>query len=175
MILSLLFALGLVASLWLYFIRLDIMNFKKNQNDLETPLPGRPARRTIGRINDDIAKGIMTIFAGYIVFALMLYGALNFADLLPINTLAMLACLGMGAAVFIMSPSNRQLHAYAALGHIAVIHLVTSLAAFIGFVAVFYKDYLKMEEMGALTFMVIGAMLVFSRKMRDNRTKREGR
>lgn len=165
MILSLIFSFVMFASLWPYFMALGIFDFKKNSNEMETPLPGRPARRTVGRINDDMTKGIFAIFAGYIVFAGVFYGTINFSSLLPNMILSIACIIGVMVAIFMMTPSNRQCHAYSNLGHIVVIHLVCSISAFIVFSTFFYDDYLTINEMIALSVIILGSMLTFSRKV----------
>jgi hypothetical protein len=165
MILSVVFSLLLVCSLWPYLAMLSIINLKKHRNEMETPLPGRPARRTIGRINDDMSRGILSIYAGYIVFTVAFYGTLNFSGLVSDTTLMGVCIVALAVVMFIVSPYNRQCHAYANLGHIIVIHLVTSLSAMIGFMALFYGAYADFAMMGGVCAMVLGAMCMFSRKV----------
>lgn len=163
MIETIAFSIILLISLWPFFIYLDVMNFRKDPNAMETPLPGRPARRTIGRKNEDVSKAIAYIFLGYCLVVGGLYGLLNYKDLLPTAFLILVGCAAFGVAFFLFSPANRLSHAYIDLGHLAVIHLVCSMAAFNIIAAVIYGYRLGVPDVCSIIVMIIGAMMVFSR------------
>lgn len=163
MIETIVFSVILLISLWPFFIYLGVMNFRKDPNAMETPLPGRPARRTIGRKNEDVSKAIAYIFLGYCLVVGGLYGLLNYKDLLPVTALVIIGCIAFGLAFFLFSPANRLSHAYIDLGHLAVVHLVCSMVAFNIIISVIYGYKAEYSHMAFWTVTVIGAMMIFSR------------
>lgn len=163
MVETFLFAILSVVSLWGYFALVGVMDFKKDPNAMEDHLPGRPARRTIGRKNDDMSKSITYIFVGYCVFCMSLYGLLDYKDFLFDIGLGLIGFLGFCIAMFLFSPANRLAHAYVNLGQIGVIHLVCALSSFFILSTVLYGHALSMQNAISLTVMIVGAMLCFSK------------
>lgn len=174
---TLVFSVLIVIALWPFFIWLGVMNFSKDPNTMEEHLPGRPARRTIGRKNEDVSKSIAYIFLGYLLVTASLYGLLNYKDYVPVTVLVMVGCFGVLIAFFLFSPANRLTHAYADLGHIAVVHLACGLAAGIIVTALIYGYTLVPRDMGALAVTILGAMMVFSRRpdigLRNKKRKKQ--
>lgn len=164
MIETILISIFLFALLWPYFIYLDVMNFKKDPNTMEAHLPGRPARRTIGRKNEDVSKGIGYIFVGYSLINIAIYAFLDYQDLLPSFALGILGWVALAIAMFLFSPANRMMHAYADLGHIAVTHLVAGLSTFLIVIAVVYGYAFEGLQAVYIGLMVIGGMLIFSER-----------
>jgi len=165
MMIALAFSLGLFLSLWPYFIYLGAFEFKNNPNTPETPLDGRPSRRTIGRKNEDMMKAIFTITAFYILFYFLFYWGINDRFLLG-QALLLLVIAGGGVMSFYsVALSNRLVHAYLSLGQITVIHLVCGVSVFIALSVVFSGFALSVPQMQALAALVIGAMLMFSKRL----------
>lgn len=171
MIESFLFSLVLYMALWPYFIALGVMNFRKDPNAMEDHLPGRPARRTIGRKNDDVSKALFYILVGYAVISLSLYGLLDYKDFLPDYALRAIAFCGFAVAMIVFSPANRLMHAYVTMGHIAVSHIICSLATFVGVVTVIYGYRITMADFLGLGSICLGAMLIFFAKPLPSRKK----
>lgn len=163
MILTIGFSIVLFLSLWAYFMFVGVMNFSKNPDHLETPLPGRPARRTIGRINSDVEKSIFSILVGHAVFILSFYGALEYIHLLPDFAVTGLVIFGGIAMAVVMTPANRRAHAYMNIGQIAVIHVVCAVSVFCVLGALLNDRYLNFFEMGSIAMIVFGAMMTYSR------------
>lgn len=161
MIESFLFSLVLYMALWPYFIALGVMNFRKDPNAMEDHLPGRPARRTIGRKNDDVSKALFYILVGYIVIGLSLYALLDYKDFLPDYALRAIAFFGLAVGMIVFSPANRLMHAYVTMGQIAVSHLICSLATFVAVITVVYGYRITMDDFMGLAAICLGAMLVF--------------
>ena len=161
---TILFAVVIFALLWPFFIYLDVMNFTKDPSTMEKHLPGRPARRTIGRKNEDVSKSIGYIFVGHALICGAFFAFLNFNDLLPDGALIALAWAAMAIAMFLFSPANRMMHAYSNLGHIAVVHLVCMLSTFIIVISFVYDVKVNIEQAGYLFLMAVGAMMIFSGK-----------
>jgi hypothetical protein len=174
MILSLVFAIALFALLWPYLSWVSILDFKHDPSDMESHLPGRPARRTIGRINDDVTKGLFTIFGGYLVICAALYGGLSLLNYFPFAGYLFLSSVAFIAAIFSISPATRQCHAYMSLGHLSVIHVVSSIAACIACMAVFHHDFISLKESIGIVALVFGGMLIFSRSPLDAISDEEG-
>ena len=172
MIETLLFILLLYFSLWGYFVALGVMNFKKDPNSMEDHLPGRPARRTIGRKNDDVSKGLGVILIGYFFVSVALYGLLDFKDLVPVIMIQCAAFVGLGIAMFLFSYANRLLHAYIALGQVAVIHLVCAMVAFMCIVTIFYSYSFAFSDYCLIALMCFGAMLSFYSKDKPRKTQK---
>lgn len=164
MIETLLFSLVLFASLWGYFVVLDVMNFTKDPNAMEEHLDGRPARRTIGRKNEDVSKSLFYIYAGYLVLCAGIYGLLDYKDLLSQATLVAVAWFCSVLSMFLFSPANRLMHAYSTLGHISTVHLTCALSAFLVLASVLYGYKVTADHAISMTGMIIGAMLIWSRK-----------
>ncbi len=164
MIITLCIAVIIFASLWPYFIMLDILNFKKSDTMMESHLPGRPARRTIGRKNGDVIKSIVTILTGYIILCGTFYGLPSVRSVLSDHILISIVIGLSGFAVYMMTPSNRLAHAYATTGQIAVIHLCCSLSSFILWSALLHGNHVTIGKSILLLAMVAGSMLIFSRK-----------
>lgn len=160
---TIVFSIVLIIALWPYFISLEVMNFKKDPNAMETPLPGRPARRTVARKNEDVSKAIAYIFLGYGLIVMGLYAFLNFKDLLPTSMLVIIGCAAFFVSFFLFSPANRLSHAYIDLGHLAVVHLVCGFSVFNIVSSLIYGYALTPFDMGVIATMVFGAMLTFSR------------
>jgi len=163
MIITIAFSILLLLSLWPFFIYLGVMNFRKDPNAMETPLPGRPARRTIGRKNEDVSRAIAYIFLGYCLVIGGLYSLLNFKDLLPMAALVVIGCIAFFLAFFLFAPANRLSHAYIDAGHLAVVHLVSTMVAFNIIASIIYSYRATPSYMGFLTMVVVGAMMIFSR------------
>ena len=161
MVETLLFVLVLYFSLWGYFIALRVMDFKKDPNSMEDHLPGRPARRTIGRKNDDVSKGLGVILVGYFLVSIALYGLLDYKDLIPVFMIQVAAFAGLGLSMFLFSYANRLLHAYVTLGQIAVVHVVCATAAFMCVAMILYRYTVSLSEFLTLAMMCVGAMLSF--------------
>lgn len=164
MIEAILFGIVIFGLIWPYFIYLDILNFQKDPNVMEAQLPGRPARRTIGRKNEDVSKAIAYIFVGYAVVNIAFYGVLDYQDLLPSYSLVFVGWLAMAIAMFMFSPANRALHAYADLGHITVVHYACGLSTFIILIAVVYGYSMELSKAGYLFLSIVGAMLIYNQK-----------
>ena len=171
MILTIGFSIVLFLSLWAYFMFVGVMNFTQNPDNLETPLPGRPARRTIGRINSDVEKSIWAILSSHAVFVFTLYGTLEYATLLPSFLMTLITLLGGVVMMFMVTPANRRAHAYMNIGQITVIHMVSSLSIFLMVGAVFNEKYLNYQEMGAISLIIMGAMMTYSRLVHRDRKK----
>lgn len=166
MILTLVFSILIFASLWPYFIALDVINFRKAENTLENHLPGRPARRTIGRKNSDVIKGIIAIFVCYIILSGTFYGLPYFRGFLG-DTFLFIVVVGLSAyAFYIVTPSNRALHAYATAGQIAVIHMCSSVSSYTILSVFLHGNVWMVNQMMAISAMVLGIMFIFSRKQR---------
>ncbi len=163
MILTIGFSIVLFLSLWAYFMFVGVMNFAQNPDNLETPLPGRPARRTIGRINSDVEKSIWAILSSHAVFVFTLYGTLEYSTLLPSFILTLIVLLGGVVMMFMVTPANRRAHAYMNIGQITIIHMVSSLSIFLTIGAIFNEKYLNYQEMGAVSLIIVGAMMTYSR------------
>lgn len=164
MILTLILSFIIFAAMWPYFIILDVLNFKKPENMMEKHLPGRPARRTIGRKNGDVVKSIVAILFGYIVLCGVFYGLLSVSYFFNDYILIAIASAAGGMAVYMMTPFNKLVHAYVTAGQIGVIHLCCSLSSFTVWSAFLYRDTVATEKGILLITLVVGAMLVFSRK-----------
>lgn len=164
MILTLFFSIVIFASLWPYFVALDVMNFKKSDTMMEDHLPGRPARRTIGRKNGDVIKGILAILGCYIILCGTFYGLPSFRNVLSDNFMLMIV-IGLSAYAFYMvTPHNRALHAYVTTGQIAVIHICCSLSSYTVWSAILHDNHVTIGTAIFLSTMVLGTMLIFSRK-----------
>jgi hypothetical protein len=164
MIELILFSILLFALLWPFFIYLGVMNFSKDPNTMEDHLPGRPARRTIGRKNEDVSKSIGYIFVGHALVSIALFALLDFSDLLPGLALTVIAWVAMAVAMFTFSPANRMIHAYANLGHIAVVHLVCMVATFLLVVSIVFGVTINPEQATYIFLMALGGMMTFSGK-----------
>lgn len=164
MIETILFVILSYVLLWPYFVALGVMNFKKDPNAMEDHLPGRPARRTIGRKNDDMSKAIVYILFGYVMVILSFYGLLDLKDFLPSFALGLVGFTGLVIAMFLFSPANRLAHAYVTLGHIAVIHLICSICAGLLIVTIQYGYAMTLDHFIGLASIEIGAMLCFLSK-----------
>jgi uncharacterized protein (DUF486 family) len=164
MIETILLGIFIFALIWPYFVYLDVLNFKKDPNIMETQLPGRPARRTIGRKNEDVSKAIAYVFVGYALTNISFYGLLDYQDLLPSYTLPILGWVGLAMAMFLFSPANRTLHAYANLGHIAIVHFICSITAFLFLASIVYNY--QIELMNSIYFLltVVATMFIFNEK-----------
>jgi uncharacterized protein (DUF486 family) len=173
MIETLLFAVLAFVSIWLYFMALGVMNFKKDPNAMEDHLPGRPARRTIGRKNDDMAKSITYIFVGHAIFSACIYGLLDYKDFLFEMGIGFIAFGGLALSMFLFSPANRLAHAYVNLGQIAVIHFISALSAFLLLGLVLYRYTLSMDEAVSLAIMMVGAMMCFGKMKSAKKAKKE--
>ncbi|PCI00999.1 MAG: hypothetical protein COB76_02345 [Alphaproteobacteria bacterium] len=173
MIETFLFVLVLYLSLWMYFSMLDVMNFKKDPNEMEEHLPGRPARRTIGRKNDDVSKSLLYILVGHMIVATSLYGVLDYKDFLPTFGVSVIACAGLAFSMSLFSPANRLIHAYVNLGHIAVTHVLCGFCAFIAMAAIFYGYTLEMNQAVSIGMMSVGVMLCFGAKPRTITKKKK--
>lgn len=173
MIETLLCVLVLYFSLWGYFIVLGVMNFKKDPNSMEAHLPGRPARRTIGRKNDDVSKGLGVILIGYFLVSVALYGLLDYKDLIPIFMIQLAAFAGLGLSMFLFCYANRLLHAYVTLGQIAVIHVICGMAAFMCVVMVLYGYSVALPDFVAISVMCLGAMLSFYSNGKPRKMKKD--
>lgn len=173
MIETFLFVLILYLSLWVYFSMLDVMNFKKDPNEMEEHLPGRPARRTIGRKNDDVSKSLLYVLVAYAVVVIALYGVLDYKDFLPGIGLSIVACVGLSFSMFLFSPANRLIHAYVRLGHIAVVHIVCGFAAFVAMSSVVYGYTLTMDQAINIAIINLGAMLCFGYKPKADIRKKK--
>jgi uncharacterized protein (DUF486 family) len=172
MILTIGFSIVLFLSIWAYFMFVGVMNYTKNQDNLETPLPGRPARRTIGRINSDVEKSIFAIFVSYVVFIMAFYGTLEYSRLLPEFVMTLVVLIGGGFMTFLMTPANRRAHAYMNIGQISVIHVVSSLSVFFTLEAVLNERYLSFNEMGSISLIVLGVMMTYSRLIHRDKVKK---
>ena len=159
---TLLFSIFIFALLWPFFMYLDVMNFRKDPNAMEDHLPGRPARRTIGRKNEDMSKAIGYVFVGYILANGALYAFLNYSDLLPLAAYVAMAWLAYAVAMYLFSPANRLMHAYANLGHIAVVHLVATLCSFMILATFIYGYQPTLNDSLCILGCVVGAMMIFS-------------
>ncbi len=171
MILTIGFSIFLFLSLWAYFMFVGVMNFTQNLDNLEIPLPGRPARRTIGRINSDVEKSIWAILLPHAIFVLTFYGMLEYSQLLSDVLMAVLVVIGGVVVIFVMTPANRRAHAYMNIGQITIIHMVSSLSIFLTIGAIFNDKYLSYQEMGAFSLIILGAMMTYSRLVHRERKK----
>jgi len=164
MILTMLISLLLFLSLWPFFIWLDVMNFKKSENAMEDHLPGRPARRTVGRKNEDVLKSIFGIVIFYVILCSSIYGLPNLGYLISPFLILIGVTVLSGLAVYFVTPFNRLAHAYATMGQISVIHLCSSLSVFLLTSAILHQNYLTIEKAVTVLVMVLGAMMITSRK-----------
>jgi hypothetical protein len=163
MILSLIFSIVLIISLWLYFSFLKVLVFQVSTSTMEPKMKGRPNRRTVGRRNDDVTKAILSIFSGYFIICFSLYVLPDFERYLQGGMDLILKIVGVGAAMFLISPVCRSVNAYIELCHIGVIHFVASLSAGIAVAGLFYDFQISVAQGIAVTVMVVGAMMTFSR------------
>jgi len=164
MILTLLVSLFLFLSLWPFFVWLDVMNFKKPENAMEDHLPGRPARRTIGRKNEDVLKSIFGIAIFYVMLCGALYGLPYLSYLISPFLILIGVTILSALAVYFVTPFNRLAHAYATTGQISVVHLCSSLSSFLLLSAILYQNYLTIEKAVIIVVMILGAMMMTSRK-----------
>lgn len=169
MIFTILIPILIFASLWPYFMVLDIINFKKPESMTEPHLPDRPARRTMGRKNSDVVKSIISILISYIILCAAFYGLPNYRSFLSDELLFVIVVAASGFAFWMVTPSNRALHAYLTTGQIAVIHLCCSLTAFIPISGLLYQNYISPWTSVLLLIIVVGAMLTFSKKQMRER------
>lgn len=173
MIETILYAVALLVSLWGYFSFIGGMNFRKDPNAMEEHLPGRPARRTIGRKNEDISKAIIYIFSGYLVVCATIYGLLDYKDLLSVTILVLCSTVAFALTMGLFSPANRSLHAYVDLGGIAVTHFICSISAFLLIVSFFYGYSLDFKTGLGLSTMSLGAMMVWGVKPKNAKRRKK--
>lgn len=164
MIITFIVACIIFALLLPYLTVLGILNFKKSENMMENHLPGRPARRTVGRKNADMIKSVSSILVFYIILCGTFYGLPSVRSVLSDHILIAIV-IGLSAyATYMVTPSNRLAHAYATSGQIAVIHLCCSVSTFIIWSALLYENSISVGTSISLMVMVVGGMLVFSKK-----------
>ncbi len=165
MLFTLLFAAGLFLSLWPYFVVMGVFDFQCNPNTKEKKLPDRPARRTIGRKNEDVAKVISTILAFHFILYGAFYGLIEIQHLMP-DALILLIIAVIGAAMFYtVTPANRMGHAYLSSGQIAIIHFICSFVAFTVLSLFIYDNVVSTEKMLYIGAFVLSTMLIFSKKL----------
>lgn len=164
MILTLFFALVVFASLWPYLSYMGVLNFKKSEHMMEEHLPGRPARRTIGRKNEDVMKVIMGIMTCYIILCGALYATPDIRSLVTDFIMLIIVVVLSAFALYMVTPFNRLSHAYATMGQISIIHLCCSLSAFITWLALLHGNYLDLIDIAGLVALIIGAMLIVSKR-----------
>ncbi len=169
MILTLLFSAGLFFALWPYFIFLGVLDFKRNQTVMEKPLSDRPARRTIGRKNEDIIKVLSAILFFHFVLYGAFYGMVEMKNLLTHSIL--LIILGVLGAVMFYSVivANRLGNAYLSIGQLSVIHFICSFVAFSTLSLFIYDNHVSIERMYIIAALVLGAMLMFSKGLEARR------
>ena len=165
MLFTLLFSAGLFLSLWPYLVMLGVFDFKKNPNTMEKPLPDRPARRTIGRKNEDVAKVISVILFFHFILYGAFYGLIEIQYLLP-DALILLIVGVVGATMFyVVTPANRMGHAYLTFGQIAIIHFICSFVAFTVLSLFLYGNHVSFERMMDIGLFVLAAMMIFSKRL----------
>jgi len=165
MILSLVFAFGIFALLWPYFIAIRAMDFNKNSETMEPRLQGRPARRTIGRINSDISVTIYTVYAFYTVLCVAFYATPEFRGVISDAVLLIIVIALSAFAFYFVEMANRKAYAYITMGQIAVIHLCCSVSSFIAFNYLVHGNDIILQNGLAVVGLAIGLMLIFSRKL----------
>ena len=163
MITTIIFSSLLFLALWPYFVFVGALDFKRNPNTIEKQLSDRPARRTIGRKNEDIVK----ILTAILFFHFLLYGAyytvIEFRTLLgQVGMFSVLAVLG-AATFYTVSKANRLGNAYLSVGQLAVVHFVCAFVAFTVLSLFLYDNEVSVENMKYIAGIVIGAMLMFSK------------
>jgi len=165
MYLTIIFSILIFFSLWPYLSHLKILNFRDSPTLGERALSDRPARRTIGRQNEDVLKSITAILTAYTILFFTFYTVpeLRYStnDVVVMTLVTILSAV----AFYIMTPANRIIHAYVRIGHIATIHFVTGISTFTSLSAILHGNYLEMNRMILIVVLIIGAMLVFSYKM----------
>lgn len=165
MILSLAFAFGIFVLLWPYFVVLHVMDFNKNPETKEPQLQGRPARRTVGRINSDVAKTIYAVYGFYIVLCGAFYGTPELRGTIP-DTALLFIITGLSAfGFYFVEKANRRAYAYLTMGQIVVIHLCCSVSSFAAFNYFVHGNEIQIETSLALVGLAVGMMLIFSRKL----------
>ena len=167
MIITLLFGLGVFASLWPYLGIMGALNFKKSENAMEEHLPGRPARRTIGRKNEDIMKAIFGILMFHVILCGALYGMPELRQFMNDGVMIGFVLLLCGWAVYNVTSYNRMAHAYVTTGQLSIMHLCCSLCAFIAWSVFLHGNYFGFDRILALFVLIIGAMLIVSRKQTE--------
>ena len=142
---------------------LGVMNFSKDEHVMEDQLPGRPARRTIGRKNGDMAQVILKILGAHLILCGAFYGLPDFRNYLGDAILMIGVAVVVGIAFFVVTPANRLGHAYAISGQLAVIHLCCGLSAFTLIGYFLHGNEVTRETMILLFAVAIGTMLIFSK------------
>jgi len=161
MILTLLFSAMLYLLLWGYFILQKKLDFNSSPGDMEVPLSGRPARRTIGRVNSDIQKCMLNIIAGYFFINAAFIIGIDFTATLTYGFIVIIIIAVLAVVVFGMTPANRLLHAYIPLGQIAVVHFVSMIASFSIVNAIYNDEALTTHIIQSMAIMCLGAMVAF--------------
>jgi len=150
--------------LWFYLIILKILDFTSSRNLMEKQLPNRPARRTIGRVNDDVIKSIMSILLSYFLIFAVFYLGDYLGSIIYGTVLNAIGVAFVIMSLYLMSPANRRLNAYCNTGHIAVIHFICALSVALPVLSLSQSGFINIMHYGYLSVTVAGVMLFFFKK-----------